>query len=163
MMIDSSAASRRPALYSLLSALSLALCALLGACGNDGVHFPRPSLYANSATLGPEAVDVELVAQNGTDAPLWIRRLDLALSAGGEPLAAGAWEGDRQIDPGSSVLLDIGLPLIEDAALPPADSPGSLDVTARYARSGVIGLLGGETHTFTLPVTIRRGADQPAD
>ncbi|HZW09541.1 MAG TPA: hypothetical protein VFF69_06540 [Phycisphaerales bacterium] len=162
-MSDSSAVPHRGVHYALLSALSLALCALLAACANDAVHFPRPDLYAGRATSWPEAADVEVIAQNRTDAPLWLRRLDLTLSVGGDPLAAGLWEGDRQIDAGSGVLLGISLPMIEGASAPPADAPGSLEVTARYARSGVIGLLGGETHTYTLPIVIRRGVEQPTE
>lgn len=147
---------------SLLALLLLPLAALAG-CAENGLHFPRPSFVAGNVTAWTEAVDVDLLARNGTEAPLWLRRLDLTLSAAGAPLALGVWEGDRQVDPGSAVLLGINLPLTEDAAPPPTDTPGDLTIRARYARSGVVGLLGGETHTFELPVVIRRGVETPPE
>ncbi|MDQ7013597.1 MAG: hypothetical protein Q9O74_06830 [Planctomycetota bacterium] len=133
-----------------------------GAVG--GLHFPRPSLYAARATLpvlsGPattaDSVRVEFLAANSTGAPLWLRRMSITLAVDESELAAGSWEGDRQIDPGTSLLLDISLPMVEGGeigALVGVDaSEGRLTVKARYARSGLLGLMGGESFTYTLPV-----------
>ncbi len=147
-------------MQTLRFAACVLLPLLLGACANDGVHFPRPELYAGRATLWAEAVDVELIVQNASEAPMWLRRLDLTLSAAGQPIAAGVWEGDRQIDPASSVLLGVNLPLVEGASPPPGDAPGDLLVGARYARSGVIGVLGGEGHEYRVPIVVRRGREE---
>ena len=119
-----------------------------------GLHFPRPGLDAHGATIAGGAASVEILTRNPTDAPLWIRRLEVTLSAEGAALASGQWEGDRLIDPGTSVLLDLSLPLIEGAARPGPEVPGRLTVTTRYARSGLLGLLGGESFTYELPVAI---------
>ncbi len=148
-----------------------------GAAG--GLHLPRPSLYAARATLptlsGPattaDNVRVEFLAANSTGAPLWLRRMSITLSVDDGGLAAGSWEGDRQIDPGTSLLLDVSLPMVEGAEIgvgvgggdeaitvPGAGHSGSrhaagtLTVKARYARSGLLGLMGGESYTYTLPV-----------
>ncbi len=133
-----------------------------GAVG--GLHFPRPSLYAARATLpvlsGPattaDNVRVEFLAANATGAPLWLRRMSITLKVGESPLASGNWEGDRQIDPGTSLLLDVSLPMVEGAEVRPLvgvdASEGTLVVEARYARSGLLGLMGGEGFLYTLPV-----------
>lgn len=142
----------------LRTAVFIGLAALLLGCSNSGgggFHLPRPDLLARGATLGPAGATVEVLSRNATDAPLWIRRLDVTLSADGTDLAAGTWEGDRLIDPGTSSLLAISLPLLEGSTLPAGDTMGSLSVETRYARSGVLGLLGGESFTYTLPVLIR--------
>ncbi len=52
-------------------------------------------------------------------------------------------------------MLDIALPLLDAAPLPTTDTPGQVTVRSRYARSGVLGILGGETHTYELPIPIR--------
>lgn len=139
-----------------------------GPGGGGGMHLPRPVLRASTvqmprlegpATHADNAV-VEILAVNPTDAPLWIRRLSMTLAADDRQLAAGNWEGDREIDPGTSVLLEVSLPMVEGAALPgvaqggPQD--GLLTVETRYARSGLIGLMGGESHRYQLPVRIER-------
>ena len=136
-----------------------------GSGGTGGFHLPRPVLRASTAHVptlsGPATTDdnarIEILAINPTDAPLWLRRLSVTLRHNERVLAAGDWQGDRQIDPGTSVLLDISLPLVEGAQppLPPAD--GMLTVESRYARSGLIGLMGGESHTYTLPVRLTTG------
>lgn len=138
----------------------LTLSALLFGCSGEGVHLPRPDLRAARATISQPAAPavVELLAQNPTDAPLWLRRLDITLSAQGSPIAAGIWEGDRLIDPGARILLDLSLPLIDNAPIPTTDTRGNLLVKTRYARSGILGVMGGETFTYELPVLIH-----PAD
>ncbi|MFG0243025.1 MAG: hypothetical protein ACF8R9_09585 [Phycisphaerales bacterium JB054] len=133
-----------------------------GSGGAGGFHLPRPVLRANVAHLptlsGPATTDdnarVEILAINPTDAPLWLRKLSITLRHNERALAAGDWQGDRQIDPGTSVLLDISLPLVEGAQPPAGGTAGMLTVETRYARSGLIGLMGGESHTYTLPVTL---------
>ncbi len=142
----------------LRSAVFFGLTALLLGCGNSGgggFHLPRPVLLARGAALTSSSATVEILSRNATDAPLWIRRLDVTLSAGGTDFAAGTWEGNRLIDPGTSSLLALSLPLLEGTAPPASDTMGSLSVETRYARSGVLGLLGGESFTYTLPVLIR--------
>lgn len=158
-------------------ALSAGVCTSLGGCassGGDGtgggIHLPRPLLRASVAHLpvlsGPatttDNATVEILAINPTDAPLWLRRLTITLARDEQRIAAGAWEGERQLDPGTSVLLDVSLPLVEGVTYKtltadgrPSDTPdGLLTVETRYARSGLIGLIGGETYTYTLPVTL---------
>lgn len=150
----------RTALPALAPTLVLA-AALLGGCSNDPVHFARPNLYAGKAALWERGVDLEIIAQNASDTPMWIRRFDLTLEAAEVTLASGVWEGDRQIDPGASVLFGINIPVAEGAALPAADTPAKLYVHTRYARSGVIGLLGGEQFDSDLPLVLRRGQAKP--
>jgi hypothetical protein len=145
---------RAPTLLTLLPLL------LLTACSGEGPHFPRPTLSAARATLpghdAPNpAAQIELLALNATDAPLWLRRLDITLTAQGVDLAAGIWDGSQRIDPGASVMLDIALPLLDAAPLPTTDTPAQLTIRSRYARSGVLGILGGETHTYELPIPLR--------
>lgn len=136
-----------------------------GSGGAGGFHLPRPVLRASVAHVptlsGPATIDdnarVEILAINPTDAPLWLRRLSVTLRHNERVLAAGDWQGDRQIDPGTSVLLDVSLPLVEGAQTPAGGSEGMLTVETRYARSGLIGLMGGESHIFTLPVRLTTG------
>lgn len=136
-----------------------------GSGGAGGFHLPRPVLRASTAHVptlpSPATTDdnarVEILAINPTDAPLWLRRLSVILRHGERTLAAGDWQGDRQIDPGTSVLLDISLPLVEGAQPPQPPADGMLTVESRYARSGLIGLMGGESHTYTLPVRLTTG------
>jgi hypothetical protein len=133
---------------------------LLTACSGEGPHFPRPTLSAARATLPGQdtpnpAAQVELLALNATDAPLWLRRLDITLTAQGVDLAAGIWDGSQRIDPGASVMLDIALPHHHPPPHPTTDTPRQVTVRSRYARSGVLGILGGETHTYELPIPIR--------
>ncbi|VAX36352.1 hypothetical protein MNBD_PLANCTO03-740 [hydrothermal vent metagenome] len=135
---------------------------LLPGCGSGGLHLPRPDLYASLATIDPPqgrhppaAVTVEFLAKNATDAPLWLRRLDITLTSHGADLAAGIWDGNRLIDPGTSLFLEVSLPLLEPPILPTTDTPGSLLVKTRYARSGILGLMGGESFTYELPIVVR--------
>ncbi len=149
----------------LRTAILLTLTLLLGCntTGSGGFHLPRPDLIARAATITPDTAVVEILSRNPTNAPLWLRRLDITLSANGADLAAGIWEGDRLIDAGTSILLDISLPRIEGVTLPadtPASTQGILLVNTRYARSGVLGLLGGESFTYKLPILINP-ATQP--
>jgi len=129
---------------------------LLGGC-QSGLHLPRPRFYASDAEIiaDQSAVDVELVARNATQAPMWIRKVDLQLDAQSQQLAHGLWTGDRRIESGTSVLLAIRLGLTEGAILPEKETPGELAVVLRYARSGLIGLMGGESFSTTVPVVIR--------
>lgn len=152
-----------PAQRLLLAALALA--APLG-CASDAdspIHFPRPALRAGPAAVpdlsGRAATTddnarIDILAANPTEAPLWLRRLTMRLEAEGETIAAGEWAGDRQIDPGTSLLLEVSLPMAAGAPTPGPGTRATLNVRAHYARSGVIGLLGGETHTYDLPLTI---------
>ena len=148
----------------ILLVLSLLFCGWSVGCGSGGLHLPRPDLYATRATIDParphpSAVAVELLAENATDGPLWLRRLDITLASQGADLAAGIWDGNRLIDPDTSVLLVLSLPLLESGAspatLPTTDTPGTLHITTHYARSGILGLMGGESFTYELPVVIR--------
>lgn len=153
----------------LLAGLGCTSSESAGGGGGGGMHLPRPGFHAARATLPPLAgpastsdiVGVEFLASNATGAPLWLREMSLTLSAGESTLAAGEWEGDRQIDPGTSLLLDVSLPMLDRASVLPGLGQGgdvdggTLTVRARYARSGLIGLMGGESHTYTLPVTFQ--------
>ena len=140
---------------TLTRLLALLLTTLLTACSNSPVHLPRPEFRATVAALPPpDPATLQLLALNPTDAPLWLRRLDITLSTDDTPLAAGEWEGNRQIDAGTAALLDLSLPLLPNAPHPTADTPGSLLIHTRYARSGILGLLGGETNTYTIPITL---------
>lgn len=151
------ASSYPPSMPRALTLLLLPLL-LLSACSSEGPHFPRPDIRAARVTLPADPTadaQVELLARNATDAPLWIKRLDITLAADGADIATGAWDGSRLIDPGTTVLLDIALPLVGGAILPAADTTGDLTVNAHYARSGIIGLMGGESHTYELAIPIR--------
>lgn len=147
-----------PRTLNLRAVLTLIPVLLLTACSGEGPHLPRPTLSATRATLpvapGTDA-RIELLALNATDAPLWLRRLDITLTSQGIDLAAGIWDGSQLIDSGRSVVLDIGLPVLDDAPLPTTDTPGTITVRSRYSRSGVLGVLGGEQHTYELPIPIR--------
>ncbi|MBK7403935.1 MAG: hypothetical protein IPJ41_04715 [Phycisphaerales bacterium] len=149
-----------PTLAPLLL-LSLAGPAILGGCSNDPVHFARPDLFAGKATLWDKGVDLEVIAANNSDTPMWIRRFDLSIEAAEADIATGVWEGERQIDPGASVLFGINIPVAESAPLPPTDTPATLHLRTQYARSGVIGLLGGERFDTDLPLVLRRGQSKP--
>lgn len=156
-----------------LAAGALAGLALLATgCQNPGagVSLPHPEFVATSATLPAttgaattnDNAKVNLLATNPTDAPLWLRSLNLALTddatAADDAIARGSWEGDRQIDPGGSVLLDLSIPMVAGAELPEEASTGVLAVEAGFARSGVIGVLGGQTRSYTLPITLATGS-----
>ena len=147
----------------LLVGLFVGHLVLGSGCSGEGPHFGRPGLRATGAFVPAGGAEgdarVELLADNPTEAPLWVRRLDVTLSADGEDLARGVWEGSREIASGTAVLLDIALPVVEGAAMPAVETTGSVRVETRFARSGILGLMGGEGHTYELGVRIKPEKD----